>query len=386
MTEVSQQPKRRYCLVGPSYPYRGGISHYNTRLAIELARRYDVHSVNFKRLYPDFLFPGKTQYDESAAPLEAPSVRLIDSINPFTWIRTGFHVARKRPDVILVQWWHPFFAPAIFAICMIVLMMRRARIVFLCHNVVPHETSPIDRLLSRVAFSAADSFLVQSEEDRENLMKIKKRPRVTLNPLPLFDFFEQVGLSRDEAKRRIGYSDERLILFFGYIRPYKGLKFLLEAMPEIRDKTGAGLLVVGEFYEPSDPYLDIVRESGVGEAVRFVDRYVGNEEVEAFFAASDLVVLPYITATQSGIVQIAISFDRPVIVTAVGGLPEVVSAGRTGFIVPAGDANAIAKAVIEFYDGDWAGKMETNFEEEKNRFSWANLVSSIEGLVGGGGD
>lgn len=386
MTEVSQQPKRRYCLVGPSYPYRGGISHYNTRLAIELARRYDVHSVNFKRLYPDFLFPGKTQYDESAAPLEAPSVRLIDSINPFTWIRTGFHVARKRPDVILVQWWHPFFAPAIFTICMIVLMMRRARIVFLCHNVVPHETSPIDRLLSRVAFSAADSFLVQSEEDRENLMKIKKRPRVTLNPLPLFDFFEKVGLSRNEAKRRIGYSDERLILFFGYIRPYKGLKFLLEAMPEIRDKTGAGLLVVGEFYEPSDPYLDIVRESGVGEAVRFVDRYVGNEEVEAFFAASDLVVLPYITATQSGIVQIAISFDRPVIVTAVGGLPEVVSAGRTGFIVPAGDANAIAKAVIEFYDGDWAGKMETNFEEEKNRFSWANLVSSIEGLVGGGGD
>ncbi len=288
--------------------------------------------------------------------------------------------------MILVQWWHPFFAPAIFTICMIVLMMRRARIVFLCHNVVPHETSPIDRLLSRVAFSAADSFLVQSEEDRDNLMKIKKRPRVTLNPLPLFDFFEKVGLSRDEAKRRIGYSKERLILFFGYIRPYKGLKFLLEAMPEIRDKTGAGLLVVGEFYEPSDPYLDIVREAGAGEAVRFVDRYVGNEEVEAFFAASDLVVLPYITATQSGIVQIAISFDRPVIVTAVGGLPEVVSSGRTGFIVPPGDANAIAKAVIEFYDGGWAGKMETNFEEEKNRFSWANLVSSIESLVGREGD
>ncbi len=288
--------------------------------------------------------------------------------------------------MILVQWWHPFFAPAIFTICMIVLMMRKTRIVFLCHNVVPHEISPIDRLLSRVAFSAADSFLVQSEEDRDNLMKIKKRPRVTLNPLPLFDFFEKVGLSRDEAKRSIGYSDERLILFFGYIRPYKGLKFLLEAMPEIRDKTGAGLLVVGEFYEPSDPYLDIVRESGAGEAVRFVDRYVGNEEVEAFFAASDLVVLPYITATQSGIVQIAISFDRPVIVTAVGGLPEVVSSGRTGFIVPPGDANAIAKAVIEFYDGGWAGKMETNFEEEKNRFSWANLVSSIESLVGREGD
>jgi glycosyltransferase involved in cell wall biosynthesis len=207
-----------------------------------------------------------------------------------------------------------------------------------------------------------------------------------LNPHPLYDFFEKVGLTRDEARRKIGAGKERLILFFGYVRPYKGLKFLLEAMPEIRDTTGAGLLVVGEFYEPSDPYLEMVRRSGIGEAVRFVDRYVGNEEVEAFFTASDVVVLPYITATQSGIVQIAIFFDRPVIVTGVGGLPEVVSEGRTGFVVPPSDAGAIAKAVIEFYDGDWARRMEPHFEEERKRFSWTHLVSSLEDLIGQGGD
>ena len=386
MTEASQKPKRRFCLIGPSYPYRGGISHYNTRLAIELAERYDVHSVNFSRLYPDFLFPGKTQYDESGSPLEAPSVRLVDSINPFTWIRAGFHVARKRPDVVLVQWWHPFFAPAIFTICLIVRMMRRTRILFLCHNVMPHETSPLDQFLSRIAFSIADSFLVQSREDRDNLLRIKKRPRVALNPHPIYDFFEKAGLTRDEARQKIGAGEDRLILFFGYIRPYKGMKFLLEAMPEIRDKTGAGLLVVGEFYEPSDPYLEIVRRSGVVDAVRFVDRYVGNEEVEAFFTASDVVVLPYVTATQSGIAQIAIFFDRPVIVTGVGGLPEVVTQGRTGFVVPPSDADAIAKAVIEFYDGGWAGRMEPHFADERKRFSWTGLVSSLEGLVGQGGD
>lgn len=386
MTEASQQPKRRFCLIGPSYPFRGGISHYNTRLAIELAKSYEVHSVNFSRLYPDFLFPGKTQYDESSSPLEAPSVRLIDSINPFTWIRAGFHIVRKRPEVVLVQWWHPYFAPAIFTICLVVRVMTRTRILFLCHNVVPHETSPVDRFLSRIAFSVADSFLVQSGEDRDNLLRIKKRPRVALNPLPLFDFFEKVGLTKDEARRKIGMVGERLILFFGYIRPYKGLMCLLEAMPEIRDKTGACLLIVGEFYEPSDPYLELVRSSRVGEAVRFIDRYVGNEEVEAFFTASDIVVLPYVTATQSGIVQIAISFDRPVIVTDVGGLPEVVSEGKTGFVVPPSDADAIAKAVIEFYDGGWAGRMEPHFADERNRFSWAGLVSTLDGLIGRGDD
>jgi glycosyltransferase involved in cell wall biosynthesis len=386
MTESSLQPKLRFCLIGPAYPYRGGISHYNTCLAIELAKRHDVHSINYSRLYPDFLFPGKTQYDESSSPLKAPSIRLIDSVNPLTWVRTAFHITRRKPDVVLVQWWHPFFAPAIFTICLLIKLMTRTRILFLCHNVVPHETSIIDRFLSGIAFSIADSFIVQSGEDMANLLRMKKRSRAALNPHPLYDFFKKSGLGREEAKREIGTVEERLILFFGYIRPYKGLSFLIEAMPEIREKTGAGLMVVGEFYEPMEQYLESARERGMDEVITFVDRYVGNEEVEAFFTASDLVVLPYISATQSGIVQIAISFDRPVIVTDVGGLPEVVSEGKTGFIVPPSDAGAIARAVAEFYEGDWAEKMKPHFAGERERFSWAGLVFTIEGLVGSGDD
>lgn len=386
MIETNRQPKRRFCLVGPAYPYRGGISHYNTCLAIELAKGHEVHSVNFSRLYPDFLFPGKTQYDESGAPLDAPSIRLIDSVNPFTWIRAGFHIARRRPDVVLVQWWHPFFAPAIFTICLIAKLARGTRILFLCHNVVPHETSPVDRLLSRIAFGVSDLFLVQSEEDRDNLVRIEKRALVAVNPHPIYDFFRKGGIGKDEARRTIGAGNERLILFFGYIRPYKGLAFLLEAMPAIVERTGASLLVVGEFYEPRDRYDELVRRVGVERSVRFIDRYVGNEEVEAFFTASDLVVLPYVSATQSGIVQIAIAFDRPVVVTDVGGLPEVVSPGRTGFVVPPSDAGAISEAVVEFFEGGWAAKMEPHFAEERERFSWARLVSTIDDLIDRGED
>ncbi|HER43165.1 MAG TPA: glycosyl transferase family 1, partial [Candidatus Eisenbacteria bacterium] len=173
MIREDTQRRRRFCLIGPAYPYRGGISHYNTSLICELSGRHDAVALNFTRLYPDFLFPGRTQYDESASPHAAPSERIIDSINPVTWVRAGLRAARLRPDVTVVQWWHPFFAPAIFVICSILRIMRRGRILFICHNVVPHETSPLDRLLSRIAFSTAHSFIVQSREDGNNLVGLR---------------------------------------------------------------------------------------------------------------------------------------------------------------------------------------------------------------------
>jgi glycosyltransferase involved in cell wall biosynthesis len=382
MISENLMQKRRFCLIGPSFPYRGGISHYNTCLALELAKRHDVRVVNFKRLYPDFLFPGKTQYDESGSPLRMSSELLIDSVNPLTWIRTGFHVARQRPDVVLVQWWHPFFAPALFTICSIVKMLRRGSVMFICHNVVPHETSLVDRVLSRFAFAAVDMFIVHSGQDRENLLGMRGKATVAVNPLPSFDFFRAGTVARDEARRVIGEDGGGLVLFFGYIRPYKGLIHLIEAMSIVRKRYDARLLVVGEFYEDSGPYRRRVEELGLSASVRFVDRYVGNEEVGAFFAASDLVVLPYVSATQSAIAQIALSFDRPVVVTDVGGLPELVSQGKTGFIAPPADPEALAGTITEFFLGGWAVRMEPYFAGEKKRFSWSSLVSRIEALAG----
>jgi glycosyltransferase involved in cell wall biosynthesis len=303
-------------------------------------------------------------------------------MNPLTWIRAGFRIARLRPDAVVVQWWHPYFAFALFKICQIVRMMRRSRIVFICHNVMPHERSRIDRLLSRLAFSAPHGFVVQSGEDRDNLLAVRPRATVVVNPHPIYDLFKRGELTRDAARDRIGAGRGPLLLFFGYVRPYKGLRHLLEAMPDIAKRLDAELFVVGEFYEDRAPYDALVREHGLEDRVRFVDRYVGNEEVEAFFMACDLVVLPYISATQSGIAQIALSFDRPVVVTAVGGLPEVVSTGRTGFVVPPADPAAIAGAVARFFEEGWGERMAPHFAAEKERFSWGRMADAIEGIVG----
>jgi glycosyltransferase involved in cell wall biosynthesis len=373
--------KRRFCCIGPAYPYRGGISHYNTCLMRELAKHGEVGAINFSRLYPGFLFPGRTQLDESSRPLTAESERLIDSINPFTWIRAGLRAARMKPDLVLVQWWHPFFAPVFFTIAAVLRLARRGTIIFICHNVLPHESSLVDRALARLAFSLADGFLVQSHEDREKLLRIRARAPVAVHPHPIYDFFDTGSLSKAEARRLAGVGEGPLLLFFGYVRAYKGLAYLLEAMPLIREKVPARLLVVGEFYEDRAPYDRIVARLGLGETVRFEDRYVGNEEVERYFVASDLVILPYVSATQSGIVQIAIAFDRPVIVTSVGGLPEAVSPGRTGFVVPPRDPAALAGAVVRFFEERWAERMAPLFADEKRRFSWGAMVEAIDAVA-----
>ncbi|MBD3180538.1 MAG: glycosyltransferase [Candidatus Latescibacteria bacterium] len=382
MTEPGSKEKLRICLIGPSYPYRGGISHYNSCLALELRRRHLVHMVNYSRLYPEFLFPGKTQYDESDSPLEMESERIIDSINPFTWVRTGFHVARFRPDLTIVQWWHPYFAPALSKICSILRILGKGKIIYICHNVVPHEKSVPDRILSRLAFSTGHGFIVQSNQDREDLLSLRSTAEVAAHPHPIYDFFRTEGdsTSRERAREKLGITSPNLLLFFGYIRPYKGLKYLLRAMRRIVGKIDAHLLVVGEFYDDSGPYRKLIREEGIQERVTLVDRYVDNEEVEIFFAASDLVVLPYISATQSGIAQIALAFDRPVVVTGVGGLPEVVSEGRTGFVVPPADSGEIASAVVRFFEEGWAERMAPHFEKEKERFSWGGMADEIEKL------
>jgi len=378
MTERDEKESLRICLIGPAYPYRGGISHYNTCLARELQKKHTVRVVNYSRLYPEFLFPGRTQYDESESPHKVESERLIDSINPLTWIRAAFNIARFDPDLVVVQWWHPYFAPALGKICGILRMMGRGTVVFLCHNVVPHERSAIDRMLSQAAFLTARGFIVQSKEDRDDLLRIRRRAPVMVHPHPIYDFFRMDDMSREEARKEIGAGEGRILLFFGYIRPYKGLEYLLRAMPGILEEMDAVLYVVGEFYEDSSRYRRYVEENGLAEKVVFVDRYVDNREVGKYFTAADLVVLPYISATQSGIAQISIAFDRPMVVTGVGGLPEVVREGRTGFVVPPRDSRSIKSAVVRFFSEGWSQRMASNFDSEKERFSWGAMVSALE--------
>jgi glycosyltransferase involved in cell wall biosynthesis len=364
------------CLIGPAHPYRGGIAHFTSLLAKEFAKEHDVSVINFKRLYPTFLFPGKTQFDDSASPLQVESTRLIDSLNPLTFITAARTIARGKPDVVVFQWWQPFFAFAYACIAFLLRRMAKTQIIYLCHNVLPHEASIFDRILIKIGFSFADAFLVQSSEDEKNLQRLKKNALAAVHPHPIYDVFKRGETSRKRAREQIGVAGP-VMLFFGYIRGYKGLNILLEAFARSLEKIQSTLLIVGEFYEDPEPYNELMDRLSIREKIVLVDRYVPNEDIELYFTACDLVVLPYLTATQSGIVQISYGFCKPVIVTRVGGLPDVVDHGVTGFVVPPGDSGAFADAIIEFFQSCDAAVFEKNIKAAQDTFSWNRCVDTL---------
>jgi len=368
----------RICLVGPAHPYRGGISHFTAMLARETRTSHDVLVVNFSRLYPSLLFPGKTQFDAGASALAVESQRLVDSLNPLSWRRAAEAVCGFRPDVVVFQWWQPFFAPAFRAMCSHIRRRSDARIVFLCHNVLPHESSPVDRVLVKWALSGAHAFVVQSREDGRVLSALRPGAVVEFNPMPVFDLFAGAGVVPDPAEARAALGvNGPVILFFGLVRAYKGLRTLLEAFALAKDSLDATLLVVGEFYEDRKGYDAAIRALGIGERVRVIDRYVPDDEVALYFRAADVVVLPYLSATQSAIVQTAFSFERPVIVTAVGGLPDVVVDGVTGYVVAPQSANDLAAAMVRFFREDAGARMSAAIRARAGEFAWSRCLDAV---------
>ena len=371
-------------VLGPFHPYRGGIAHHTTLLARTLARQHPVLGVNFTRLYPGFLFPGRTQFDASTEPLAPEGCRverLLDSIGPHTWPRAARAVVRSGCRLLIVQWWHPFFAPA-YANVMRLVRRRQVRVVALCHNVLPHEASRLDTVLVRLGLRGADAFILQSETDRERLARLFPGRPHAVTPHPAYTFFARGRIEREEARRRLEVQGP-VALFFGLVRPYKGLDVLLHAVARARSKVPLVLLVAGEFYEDKEPYERLRAQLGLEEAVRFVDRYVPNEEVELYFRAADVVVLPYKSATQSGIVQIALAFERPAIVTRVGGLPEAVRPGETGEVVPAENPEALGEALVRFFSTDAAQRMEPHLRHAVAAFSWDAMAATVHTLASG---
>jgi len=372
----------KICLIGPAYPYRGGISHFTQMLALAVTSDgHEAHIVSFSRLYPSFLFPGRTQYEEQGARIRVEGERVIDSVNPLTWRRAGRAVASFKPDAIIVQWWHPFFAPAFRAVVGEARKRgSRAPVVYLCHNVLPHESKRVDRILVRRGLAKADAFLVQSREDRDRLLAIHPGARVAVHPHPTYTQFAEGQVTRAEARRRLEV-DGRVLLFFGLVRAYKGLHTLLAAHARVAEKLGLTLLVVGEFYEDRAPYDAAIAALGIGARTRVIDRYIPDEEVAAYFQAADLVVLPYRSATQSGITQTAFAFGRPVVVTAVGGLPDVVDDGVTGYVVPPDNPVALADAIERFFTTGAADRMSEAIRAQSDRFSWKGCVEALLALA-----
>lgn len=364
-------------LIGPVYPFRGGIAHYTTVLRAELAARgHDVLLISFKRQYPQWLFPGKTDHDPSAKALDAPGARyIIDLLNPLTWFEANRAIQAFAPQRVVLQWWQAVWAPVWLTIAA---AQRRARrpMTVICHNVLPHERRAWDAPLARAVLGQADRALVQSASERDDLLALLPDKAVDIVPHPLYDMLAGEPTDKAEARRKLGLApDIPVLLFFGFVREYKGLRYLIDALPEVlRRFPDARLVVAGEFWDNRRPYEEQIKARGLAGHVTIDDRYIPNEETPYFFAAADLVTLPYVTATQSGVLQLALGFDRPVLSTRVGGLPEAIEEGGDTRLVEPANAHALAEGIVEFLS---APPPPRGRSRKLSKERWEALVDAI---------
>ena len=346
-----------------------------------LRERHEVLFVSVKRQYPDFLYPGSTQADNSEFHITTENEPIVSYVNPLTWRKAGRRICEFKPDMVIFQWPYTALAPQLRYISgYIRRRMPGVLLVFLCHNVEQHEKRPFDDALTRAAFKHGDHFILHDKGSRRTLLELKPDARIAVAQIPSFDIFTSREMPMEQARRELCIDLEApVMLFFGHVRPYKGLKCLVEALPLVVEKVPSlYLLIVGEFWEDRELYEEEISGYGLEEKVRIVDSYVPNEDVARYFCATDLVVLPYESATASGILQIAYAFSRPVVTTTVGGLPDVVADGETGYLVPPGDPSALAGSIVRFFTEDNRESFTGNIDSYRERFSWDRLVETVE--------
>ncbi|MEO8209313.1 MAG: glycosyltransferase [bacterium] len=379
----------KIAIIGTAYPMRGAMAQLNGILANYLSIENDVEIFSFKRQYPKLLFPGKTQEDSSGVDIikkKIPNFGIIDSINPVNWNYSAKKILDAKPDVLILRFWIPFFAPVFYYICRYVKKRSDAKVLFICDNVIPHEKRIGDKFLTKLIFKVGDYFIIHSKSVEEDLKKFIKGKPYKFSPHPIYNIFGD-GVQKIEAKEfifneyKIDLRSEKVILFFGYVRKYKGLNFLIDAMPEILKEVKLKLLIVGEFYEDESLTRTRIQDLNLEKDVFIISDYVPNETVKYFFSASDALVLPYIDATQSGITQIALFYDKPVIATDVGGLSEVIKNNEMGFIIEPKNSNAIADAVIKFYRNNLEEKFANAVKEEKKNYTWEQFIKNIAELI-----
>jgi D-inositol-3-phosphate glycosyltransferase len=367
-------------ILGSAYPLRaGGLSTFNERLAEEfIAMGHEVIIYTFSLQYPGILFPGKTQYASGPAPRGLDIRIKVNSINPFNWFRVAKEIKNHAPAILVVRYWLPFMAPCLGTISALVRKNKATKVIAVADNIIPHERRPGDKMLTKYFIKRVDGFVTLSRSVLDDLEKLEKndKPKVFC-PHPLYDNFGE-KIARERALEILKLSDEyRYILFFGFIREYKGLDILLHAMSVERIRElPVKLIVAGEFYSSDLPFLKIIRENGLGHKVILHTHFIPNEKVAAYFCASDLVVQPYRDASQSGVTQVAYHFGVPMVVTNVGALPEMVPHKVAGLVVKP-DHRMVAKAICQFYSEGVAEQLTEGVEEQKKRFSWKNLVDAI---------
>ncbi len=373
-------PKKKIIIIGPAYPYRGGNSLFVSYVYDILKEEFHVKLFNYKLLYPSFLFPGTTQYDNSGSAIKkAPSERIVNSISPFNWIKTASRLIKEDADIIVFDWWHPFFSFCHFTISFLIKKKYKGRILFITENVISHESHLIDKVLTKLGLKNASMFLALSDKVEKDLGWISTKKKIYKSELPVYDCYNpEEGKQINSIKKDLGFEEsDKILLFFGYVRKYKGLDILLNAMPQLIEyNKSLRLLVVGEFYEEEKSYLDIINSKGLEKYVKVISKFIPNEEVNRYFIPADLVVLPYRSATQSGILNVAYGFLKPVLVTDVGGLAEFVEQNKTGFIIKPDSTEEILNGVKKFYES----KDNINFEENIRRFVNKNSFNNLPEL------
>ncbi len=369
---------KKILIIGPAHPLRGGLATYNERLAKAFNQMGHTCSImSFSLQYPQFLFPGKTQYATDAAPADLIIRSKINSMNPFNWIRVGKMLADEEYDIVVFRYWLSFMAPALGTIARLLGTNKKTRIIAITDNIIPHEKRFFDNTLTRYFLSACHGFITMSQAVLGDLKKLNQHHPAKYVAHPMYDMFGP-QLPKPEAQQKLGLTTGgSYLLFFGFIRKYKGLHLLLDAFAEPQVQAlGCKLIVAGEFYEDAQPYLDQIAQLGIQDKVMLSNDFIPNTEVSTYFCAADLVVQTYLDATQSGVTQIAYFYNKPMVVTNVGGLAELVPDGKVGYVVDV-DKVAVANAIVRYYQEQKEQEMVANIAIEKQKFTWEHLCNQI---------
>ena len=370
---------RKVIIIGPAFPYRN-LSTFNHSLAIAFAEKgADVKIFSFSLQYPSFLFPGKTQYEKGKAPNGIEIISVINSINPFNWFKVASMVKKENPDYVIVRYWLPFMAPCFGTIAK--LIRKKTKVLAITDNIIPHEKRIGDRFLTRYFVKYCDAFLTLSSSVLDDLKKFTNSEEKIFIPHPIYDSFGKI-VEKNKAKKNLDLDKNgKYLLFFGFVRKYKGLDVMLEVMADRRIKDlGIKLIVAGEFYDNKEEYISQIDVLGIKDSIILKSDFIPEEKVKDYFCASDMITQTYRTATQSGVTQIAYHFERPMLVTNVGGLAEIVPHNKVGYVC---DINTkdITDSIVEFYSEEKEEEFTKNTKEEKLRFTWSELVKGVDNLI-----
>jgi glycosyltransferase involved in cell wall biosynthesis len=377
-----ESAKKKIIIVGTAHPFRGGLASYNERLALQFQNEgHEVEIFTFTTQYPNFLFPGKSQFSEEPAPKAIKIIRKVSSVNPLNWLKVGNEIKRRKPDILIFKYWLPFMGPCFGTIARRVKKNKQTRIVTILDNVIPHESRFGDKMFTKYFLKPIDAFISMSKSVEKDLGTFDTDKPRDFNPHPLFDNFGDL-IPKEKAKELIGLSSEfNYILFFGIIRDYKGLDLLLDAFSKLDYKSmKIKLLVAGEYYSNEEKYQKQIQDLGISDDVIVVNSFIKDSEVGRYFCSADIIAQPYKSATQSGVTQIAYHFEIPILVTDVGGLAEMVPAGKVGYVTSQSPEN-ISESLTTFYTDDKEVEFKENLKEEKKKYSWDKLTKKVLDLA-----